>query len=52
VYAGPAFGRKDLLLPIGPRAEGGPVLHLRELTLSIEAVCVGYRRGDHRQQYF
>ena len=38
--AGPVFGRLDRLLPIGPRAEGGPALHQRKLKLSMEAVCV------------
>ena len=48
-HSGPAFSRLDRLLPIGPRAEGGPALHVRKLTLCIEAVCVVPARGP---QYF
>jgi len=46
MQAVPAFSRLDRLdrlLPIWPRAEGGPALHLyenlRKLTLSIKAAC-------------
>jgi len=34
VYSGPAFSRLDRLLPIGPRAKGGPVLRLQTYTFN------------------
>jgi len=46
LQTGAASNRLDRLLPLGPRAECGPALHLRKL-LNLLKLFLCWRRGAH-----